>query len=197
MSSSLMVPYINTYLSSPIELLPEQMNNDLFIHIKNNLKKKLLNKCYKEYGFITDIYDICQEPNEGKINYEDQNCGAIFFVKFTCRLCIPIINKQIIGCIDRFNRTIIRLINGPIIIIITFDRINIENFIIDDECNIYIKNTDSNEMKNELTKGQHVIITIESKLFNDMDAYIMTTGYMERIATTQEVNDFYNTHSAF
>ena len=192
MSSSLIVPYIHTYLMSPIELLPEQMNNDLFIHLKNNLKKKLVNKCYKEYGYITDLYEIHQ-INEGKINYEDQNCGAIFFVKFTCKLCIPIINKQIIGRIDRFNRTIIRLINGPIIIIITFDRINVDNFIIDDEFNIYIKNLDTNDQTNTiLTKGHHVVVTIESKLFNDMDAYIMTTGCMERIATSQEINDFYN-----
>ena len=189
--SSLIVPYINTYLSSPIELLPEQMNNDLYIHIKNNLKKKLLNKCYKEYGYITDLFDIHQ-INEGKIHYEDQNCGAIFNVKFTCKICIPIINKQIIGCVDRFNRTILRLINGPIIIIITFDRINNEHFIIDDDCNIFIKNNNDNHFNTELKKGDYVVVTIESKLFNDMDAYIITTGYMERIATKEEIEEFYN-----
>lgn len=194
MSLSLIVPYINANLSSPIELLPEQMNNDYKIHLLNNLKKKLLNKCYKEYGYITHIYGFPEnEEFEGKINYEDQNCGAIFFVKFLCRLCIPIINKQIICQVNRFSRTILKLVNGPIITIVTFDKINIENFIIDDECNIYIKDTDNiNQMKNELTKDHYVVVTIESKLFNDMDAYIMTIGYMDRVATQYEIENFYN-----
>ena len=39
---------------------PQQINNDIYINLKNNLKKKVEKKCNK-YGFITKIYKILPE----------------------------------------------------------------------------------------------------------------------------------------
>lgn len=189
---TLINPYIQTYLSSPIELLPEQMNCDMLSHLKNNLEKKILNRCYKEHGFIKHIYEIVSY-DEGKIHPEDQNCAAIFLIKFSCQLCIPIVNKQIICVVDRSNRTMLRLTNGPIIVIVTYDRINLDNFVIDENFNIYTKKGSQDKMvqNNSLEKGDHVVLTIVSKMFNDMDTFIMTIGFLERKASQNEVKEYY------
>ncbi len=50
-------PYIDTELYSRILIRPQQINNDIYINLKNNLKKKVEKKCNK-YGFITKIYKI-------------------------------------------------------------------------------------------------------------------------------------------
>jgi len=39
--SNLVSPYVNTEFHTRISLLPHQMNNEIYIHLKNNLKKKI------------------------------------------------------------------------------------------------------------------------------------------------------------
>ena len=48
-------PYLDSELYSRILIRPQQINNDIYINLKNNLKKKVEKKCNK-YGFITKIY---------------------------------------------------------------------------------------------------------------------------------------------
>ena len=51
-------PYINTELYTTVHLLPNQMNNKLYINLKKNLEEKVSKKCYKNYGYIMDVYKI-------------------------------------------------------------------------------------------------------------------------------------------
>ena len=132
-------PYINTTLVSRVMLNPNQMDNKIYLHLKNNLNTKLIGKCYLNYGFITNIYKL-EEISEGIIEAEDPTCSAKIVIKFSCRLCFPPKNKYIICKIDRMNKALISAINGPIKVIITQDKINKEHFFSDGDRNINIKN---------------------------------------------------------
>ena len=44
-----------TVLDATVVITPSQLNNDLYMNIKDNLEKRLIGKCYKNYGLIEKI----------------------------------------------------------------------------------------------------------------------------------------------
>ena len=174
-------PYINTTLVSNVMLNPTQMDNKIYLHLKNNLHNKLVGKCYLNFGFITNIYKL-EEISEGIIEAEDPTCSAKIVIKFSCRLCFPPKNKYIICKIDRMNKALISAINGPIKVIITQDKINKEQFFTDADRNIHIKKT-----KESLAPDMIVKILILSSTFGNYDNSILSIGYLQDLATPDEI----------
>ena len=179
-------PYINTTLVCPIMLYPNQMDNKIYLHLKTNLSNKLLGKCYKNYGYISKIYKI-NEISEGIIEDEDPVCSSKIIIKFSCRLCIPAKNKEIICKIDRMNKVLISAINGPIKVIITPDKVNKDNFFSDINRNIRIKKNSE-----VLIPDIYVRILILSFSFSDYDDKILAIGYLQDIANDLEIEYFKN-----
>jgi DNA-directed RNA polymerase subunit E'/Rpb7 len=179
-------PYINTTLVCPIMLYPNQMDNKIYLHLKTNLSNKLLGKCYKNYGYISKIYKI-NEISEGIIEDEDPVCSSKIIIKFSCRLCIPAKNKEIICKIDRMNKVLISAINGPIKVIITPDKLNKDNFFSDINRNIRIKKNSE-----VLIPDIYVRILILSFSFSDYDNKILAIGYLQDIANDVEIEYFKN-----
>lgn len=186
MTSNLHSPYIDTTLLCPVMLLPNQMDNKMYLHLKSNLKNKLELKCYKNYGFVNKIYSI-EESSDGIIEAEDPTCSAKITVRFTCSLCLPIVGKEIICKIDRMNKALISAINGPIKAIITADKINKENFFPDMNRNIRIKGNSQ-----VLVPEMFIRILVLSKSFGDYDTNILVIGYLQDIATQEQIDKFYN-----
>jgi DNA-directed RNA polymerase subunit E'/Rpb7 len=174
-------PYINTTLISNVMLNPNQMDNKIYLHLKNNLNNKLVGKCYLNYGFITYIYKL-EKISEGIIETEDPSCSAKIVVKFSCRLCFPPKNKYIICKIDRMNKALISAINGPIKVIITQDKINKEQFFSDVDRNIIIKKSTVS-----LAPDMIVKILILSSTFGNYDTSILSIGYLQDLATPDEI----------
>lgn len=184
-TSNIHNPYIETSLLCPIMLLPNQMDNKIYLHLKSNLKNKLESKCYKNYGFVSKIYSI-EETSDGIIEAEDPTCSAKITVRFTCSLCLPIVGKEIICKIDRMNKALISAINGPIKAIITADKINKDNFFPDMNRNIRIKGNSQ-----VLIPEMFIRILVLSKSFGDYDKNILVIGYLQDIATEEQINKFY------
>lgn len=184
-SSNLHSPYIDKSLLCPIMLYPNQMDNKMYLHLKLNLKNKLEGKCYKNYGFINKIYTI-EETSDGIIEAEDPTCSAKIIVRFTCNLCLPIVNKEIICKIDRMNKALISAINGPIRAIITADKINKEHFFPDMNRNIRVKKTSE-----VVIPDMYVKVIVLSKSFSDYDKNILVIGFLQDIATEEEINQYY------
>jgi DNA-directed RNA polymerase subunit E'/Rpb7 len=184
--TNLHLPYIDTVIVSPIMLQPNQMDNKMYLHLKTNLSNKLLNKCYQNYGYIKTIYKI-EEVSEGVIEPEDPSCSAKMILKFSCRLCLPIKNKEIICKIDRMNKALISAINGPIKVIITPEKICKDTFFSDRDRNIRIKKTSE-----VVTPNMFIKIIVLSLSFSNYDNEILSIGFMQDIATTEEIEKYYD-----
>jgi DNA-directed RNA polymerase subunit E'/Rpb7 len=184
-NDQIQTPYINTTLICPIMLYPNQMDNKRYLHLKTNLTNKLLGRCYKNYGYISEIYQIIDE-SEGIIEDEDPSCSSKIIVKFSCRLCIPAKNKEIICKIDRMNKVLISAINGPIKVIITPDKLEKANFYSDINRNIRIKKNSE-----VLIPDMYIRVLILSYSFSDYDDKILAIGYLQNIANDNEI-ELYN-----
>lgn len=176
--------YVDTCLICPVMLFPNQMDNKIYLHIKDNLSNKLVGRCYKNYGFIKKIYKI-DEISDGIIEPEDPTCSSKFVVKFSCRLCMPIRNKEIILKIDTMSKTVMGAINGPIQAIITPDKINMEKFFIDNNRNIRIRGT-----SDILLPETYIRVLVLNSKFGDYEKSICVFGFLQDIANEQEKKMF-------
>ena len=180
-------PYVNTVLSKTVPLHPYQMNNKIYLNLKNNLERSIVGKCYSKYGFIVKIIKI-EKVNEGVIEAENTDASAFFDLSFSCRICLPLKDTQIICQIDKVNKVLITAVNGPILVIITNDRINDKVFFKDNNNNIRYKKED----QSDILKSQDFIkVTLETIRFHNGDEKIKAIGYMDDIASESDQKKFY------
>ena len=182
--STLSIPYFDTELNTRLSLKPHQMNNDLYIHLKNNLKLKLEKKCVK-YGFVVKIYKIT-DYSDGEILPENYDSSAIFNITYSCRLCLPTQDTSIVCELEVLNKALLKAKNGPITCIIKTNQINLNNFNINNKGDIvYTKNN------SVLKIGNHVIVKIIGVQFVVGDERIIIISSLEDLATKEIVNKFY------
>ena len=180
-------PYINTKLFTSISLRPDQMDNKIYINLKKNLENKLLKKCYKNYGYISNIYKIL-DYDDGMVEAENLRGSAIFDISFSCKLCRPLKQTQIICQIHRANKLLVTAVNGPIQVIISHDRMS-DNFRTDYNNTLTYK---KDGVSTSLEPGDFVKVTILSITFSHNDIVIKSIGYLDNIATDDEIKQFYN-----
>lgn len=184
-NNSLMKIYTDTILNTKELLNPEQMDNDITNHIKENLKNHYEKKCYKQYGYINKIYKI-DEIEETIINPEDILSSQQFKVKFSCQLFFIINEKEIICKMDRITPKINTAINGPVKVIIPPDLINLDKFLLINDC-LRIKET--TEL---LKKDMYVKILIKGNIFSDKSNEITAKGILLDLATQKEIKEYYD-----
>lgn len=180
-------PFINTMLYTTIALHPSQLNNQIYSNLKQNLIRTLEKKCYKDYGYICKIYEILERDN-GIIVPEDITSSVSFKIKFSCRLCHPLENTQIICKVNQISDTFISLIRDPIHVIVTTDRINKNIF-----------HHDTNDKKIKMNIGNTVLepntfvkVTIVAKTFIHKDRKILAVGILDDVASDNDVENFYS-----
>jgi DNA-directed RNA polymerase subunit E'/Rpb7 len=161
------------------------MNNDIYKHLKTNLKDDVEKKCNK-YGYLEKVYKIT-EYKDGYI--EPENFIPIYKVKFTCRMCIPNINTNLICSISKMNKALIVAENGPIFCLITIKNVNIDNFIFDNNDVLNYKN---NGVLEKLKPKDIVKINILARKFYKGDNNIKVIGFLDNIATDKEKQIYYN-----
>uniref|UniRef100_A0A6C0EC26 RNA polymerase Rpb7-like N-terminal domain-containing protein n=1 Tax=viral metagenome TaxID=1070528 RepID=A0A6C0EC26_9ZZZZ len=192
-------PYINTYLLTNVSIHPSQMNSNIKSHIKKNLSDRVLNKCFSEYGFITEIHSVYVMP-DAKLIPEDPTASAVYNVKFLCTLCHPLNGSTIMGVVESLNQKVINIVNGPIRIIINaaISNVNTNVFKFNNKERVWtIVQSDkkSNDKTDEpkkymiLKAGAHVKVKIISKKIVDKTERILCLGYLENIATDEEVKE--------
>lgn len=174
-------PYKNTELSTRVDLHPNQMNNEIYIFLKNNLKKTVEKKCNR-YGYVSKIFQIKKYEN-AILEPENFSGSAVCDVIYDCRLCIPIEHTVIVAKIKAMNSLIILAENGPILIIVTINEINTDNFNKDSTGNIKHKTK-------KIVEGDYVIVTILKTQYNLNDQQIRTMCKLEDLATESEISFF-------
>ncbi len=185
--SNIFSPYINTTLVSPVILYPNQMDNKMYLHIKDNLTNKLVGRCYRDYGYIVKIYKI-DEISDGIIEPEDPSCSSKFIVKFSCKLCFPIKNKEIIFKIRELNKNMIVAVNGPLITALglDMDSYNVNKFYIDN--NGYMRIRETSDI---LLPNAYVKILVRAFKNGDYQKEIFVIGFLQDVATQEEYEKYY------
>jgi DNA-directed RNA polymerase subunit E'/Rpb7 len=183
--NDLVSPYVNTEFYSRISLLPHQMNNEIYIHLKNNLKQKIEKKCNK-FGYVTKLYKIL-DYSDGEIIPENFDSSSIFNIKYSCRVCLPIEKTNIICKIDLQNKALIKAVNGPIIAIIKMNQLNSEKFTTNNKGDIIY-----NKNNKIITVGDHIIIHILALNFFSGDERQIILGSLIDIPTSDQIKEFYS-----
>ena len=94
-------------MEADIRIHPSQMDNNIIDNIKKNLEKSYARKCYDNYGYIEQIYDVNEDVKGGVIRAEDTTASSVHRVKFNCRICNPIKKSIIMGQITGINNMLI------------------------------------------------------------------------------------------
>ena len=198
-------PYINTYLNTTVRIQPNQMDNNIRKHIKNSIEREHLNKCFLDYGYLSKLHEI-NPDYDAEIVAEDPMACALFKVRFSCTLCRPIINSSIICKAIGITPPIIYLVNGPLDIIIkTSQNLNKNIFVFNQKLNTWTvkkdngTNTNTNNgtdtdtnIKNKyqvIEQGTYLKVKIINKKIIDKSDRILCIGFLENIATEQEVKE--------
>jgi len=174
--------FIDLKLHDIVIVKPEQLNNELYLHIKQNLKRKIEKKCI-DAGYICRINDIV-DYKDGYLLPEDFSGSVRFKVAYNAKICVVVPNTQTICKIENIFKAIIKAVNGPIIVLIKFTDINTNLFKINETGNII--NTKTNK---PLKQDDHIKITIKSKRSYIGDNTIGVIGYIEDIATPEQIKE--------
>lgn len=180
-------PYINTVMYTTISLLPSQMNNDLYSHLKKNVIRRVEGRCFRHYGYITKVYELLNIEG-GVLEPENPKAAATYNIKFSCRLCYPLKNRFITCKVVQTTQALTSLINGPVKVLLTNDRINGEKFITS-RVGILVRIANTNSVR-PLVAGDYVKIKIESRKFNKQDTIIMCMGILDSMSTEEEIRKF-------
>lgn len=186
--NELIYPCKDEILYTKVALYPHQMNNDLYINLKKNLIEKLENRCSKD-GYIVKIYKILEYSN-GIIDPENFTGVAIFNVKYLAKICLALKDTTIIAKITQYipNANFVLAEFGNIIkIIFTKSKrdYNIKLFTVGNDKNImYIPN------QTILKVNDFIKIQLKTIKFFQGDNSIKCMGYLEDIATIEEINKY-------
>lgn len=184
--NQLETPYIDTNLYSKVCIKPYQINNDLYLNLKNNLKKNKEKRC-NEYGYITKIYKIL-DFSDGEVIPENFDASVIYKVSFHCRLCKPKLNQKIICKVAFINKLFIKSINGPIISVTLVKSEDISNnFTINNLNEIEHKKT-----KNKLKPNDHITLIVKGIKFDSNEEKIIITSYLEDIPSEDEIKQYFD-----
>ena len=181
-SNNLVLPIVNTTLSTKVSLLPLHMNNDLYYTLKYTLEKKVQGKC-NENGYIIKVLKI-EDYSDGEIEAENFTGSAVYKIRYLASLCVPVEKTQIIMKIENINNAILLASHGPISCVITPDKINTQLFI--NEIGKYYKK----DGKVELVKNNLIKVTILSKKLYKNDIMI-SLGFLDDMALQNEIDNFY------
>jgi DNA-directed RNA polymerase subunit E'/Rpb7 len=162
---------------------PWQLNNELYLHLKQNLRNKIEKKCI-DAGYICRISDII-DYKDGYLIPEDFSGNVFFKIKYNAKVCNVVPKIQMICKIEQMVKGIIVAKNGPVLILIKYIDINPNLFKINSNGNIeYGKN------KKVLSQDMYLKITVKSKKMYNGEAQIGVIGYIDDIATDELVNQY-------
>jgi DNA-directed RNA polymerase subunit E'/Rpb7 len=187
MSEELINPFVIKKLSTKIELHPRQMNADIYLNLKQNLKKTLEGKCNK-YGFIYKIIRI-EDYLDNIINPENFSGNAVYNIIYVANICIPLVKSTIIVKVENFNKHLILGKNGPINAIIKVTDMNPHIFTIKPNGSIWIQSLNKN-----LEQNDYIKINIDGKKFYPGDDKIGIMASVLDIATEKEVEEFFTSN---
>lgn len=182
-------PYVATVINLSVLLKPEQMNENIYNNLKDNIITTYKDRCYKDFGVIVDIIKIL-EKSDGICDINNIKSYASFNVKTSVILCKPVESNYIYCQIEDIAGILILAKNGPITIIITPDKINGNRFIMQGS-NLRYKDEKNKKVIN-VVKGDIIKIKIIKCDFKDKSDNITIMAFLDDITTDDEIKIFYD-----
>ena len=181
-------PFFITTLETDILIHPNQMDNNIMDNMKRNLERRYTGKCYENYGFVSEIYEMNQDAKGGIIRAEDLTSSSVHRVSFTCRIWNPIKNSIIVGKIIGINNMIILAEYGPIKFIIGENNINRDNIQFRKSAYYPISSKNKNEIINKpISKGTYVMIQVMNKKIVKNKEKIIVIGRLESVILDEKI----------
>ncbi|ARF10936.1 DNA-directed RNA polymerase II subunit 7 [Hokovirus HKV1] len=180
-------PYISTVLYFSVMLKPDQMNENIYNNLKENIITQYKSKCYKNYGYIIDIIKII-DKSDGTCDINNTESGANFNIMASVILCKPLNDTFILCQLENITKVLIMAKNGPINVIIIPDRMH-NNFIFQGN---ELKYKYNDKQYKPVVKDDIVKIKVEqTKIVNNAEN-ITIMGYLYDMATENEIQMFYD-----
>ena len=177
-------PFKNLKQYTRICIPPKYLNSDIKNNIKSSLETTLEGKCNIN-GFIIKIHRII-DYSDGFLIPETLNGNVMYNITYSCNICIPVENTIIIAQVKIINQELIIGINGPIMIFIPKENVDINIWNITDG---YI----NKENKRKLQPFDYVLIQILDKRINRNESQIKAIGKLLNYALDEDVNKYFKT----
>lgn len=181
-------PYFTTFLYDEICVAPGELNSNIRANIKQKTIRKHKGKCFKQYGYVMDVYSIQDELEDGEMRPEDPSSSVYYKIQFKAKICYPLIGTVIVALVDNINMHISICKTGPLIIIIDKENMNKDKFRYNNTRNaLYPLDSKGKELDDPVVAKKYVKVRILEKRIVNGDNKIITMGYLEDMATKEEV----------
>jgi len=174
-------------ISTRVKLSAYQMNNDLMLNLKLNLKRQEEKKCNID-GYVSKVYKILPFDDEnGFIEPENFMADAIYNIKYVGKIWMPMPDTQIICKVGMITRQLISMEYGPILCIArVLQEYNNKNFKLDSNSNLV--HIASNKI---IEINDYLKVTITNTKFATNDVRIMAMVKVDDFATKLEIEKYF------
>jgi len=181
-------PFMSHECQIIVKLYPHQMNSDLYMHLKHNIEKRVVNKC-NNAGLITKVEKLLKY-DENEINIEDFSADAEYCVDYVATLCIPMVNTEVILQVKKTicenGNYLISTNNGALSCVLAVK--NNTHFLSMKNSKVYVNNYEK-----YLEINDYVKVLIIGKRSDPGDDMIKIIGSIVDLATEEEIkNSYYN-----
>ena len=180
-------PYINTVEYANISLPPKHLNNEIRQHLKDKLIRRFQNKNFRDHGFMVKIFRIMNCENAPFIP-EDPSVSGQFKLTFSCRMCIPLVGKQLVAQVTSVQELMITSQNGPLRIYSAMTRINDEVFMLDNDNQLRYRREGGGGTV-LLKEGDYVRVSIV-RYSNNRSDRITCLGFLLGMATDEQIDRY-------
>lgn len=118
--------YYQTQLETSVSLLPEQIDGNIDDHILQNLKTKVEGKS-SENGIEVRVNRLIGY-NYGMIDKSNFMGTTVYKAQYECLLCSPVKDLEIVCIIDNIVKGFLIGRNGPVIVAIQSNNIDMQQF---------------------------------------------------------------------
>ena len=179
---TLVKPVKPVELVTDVMLHPRQLNNDIYLNLKANLKALVEGRCTTD-ALVLNVHKVI-DYNQGTIEAENFSGAVRFKVRYLATVCNPVQHMLIVGTVSEDSiPTLLVIEHGPIKVVVRRigSSINTSRFAVTDTGRVI-----SSETKQEVGPGTTVKVMLSKVLIKQRAEKILCDGYLDGIATPEE-----------
>lgn len=180
-------PYVVTTNYTRVKLLPHELDNDLYINLKNRLIERVEGRCNK-LNYVCRVYDLTID-SRGEVELEDEHCGAVFNVTYTAMVCKLVRGMLVVATVAKTNPKVLVTSNRGFVGMALVDSLNKERFYFDNRQGKLLERLSADSSR-EVEVGDHLVVQVGDINYFSNQTEIQTIVSVLRRATPEEVAEF-------